>query len=220
MRWIARFACLLLLLNNACAIDSMRLPQSLPEPEHAKVAVTVAKPASEEYAIRHTRIETITPVAASPSHSKEAEALSLPAGKLTLNTDAMPLNRFIHLALGEVLKVSVDVDPGVAKRVDPVTLHVSRPVAAADLLAMVEDTLALFDVGLSRSAGVVRVLACSQNDDCATGSRIGTSTDACSSGAYYRVYILAICGAGRSGGFGQALPGKYYVRRCHELWAP
>jgi len=148
---------------TACAQDVMWLPSALPEPK--RVSAINAAPAAETRAAEHTRIETIVPLSASNPQQQTSQGLPLPAGKLSLNADAMPLNRFIHLALVDVLKLSVDVDAAVANRTDPVTLHVSQPVSAERLLGMVEDSLSLFDVGLSRSGDVIRVLPVSKMDE-------------------------------------------------------
>ncbi len=137
------------------------LPQILSEPKRHAVRNTA--PGSEMKPAMQPRVEVLRPPGAGRHPVREAHGLQLPTGKLELNADGLPLNRFIHLALGEVLKLSYDVAPEIAKRTDPVTLYVSKPVRAARLLGMVGEALRLFDVALvSGAKGTVRVIPLSK----------------------------------------------------------
>ena len=67
------------------------------------------------------------------------------------------------MALGDVLKLSYNMDAQVAKRTEPVTLRISKPVKAARLLGMVEEVLRQFDVALARDPnGLIQVIPLSQ----------------------------------------------------------
>jgi len=156
--WLLCLAALMSLLTG-CAFHGMQLPETLPEPEkmaatpgHAQEDTQVAKQDVIE------KLDTLVALGANKSPEDASQELDLPSGKLTLNADALPLNRFIHMALGDVLKLSFDVDEAVASRTDPVTLHISSAVSARRLLGMVEETLDMFDVALARVDHGLRVL--------------------------------------------------------------
>ena len=86
----------------------------------------------------------------------------LPKEKISINVDAMPLNEFIHLALGDILGLSFEVDEQVSKKKVPVTLHVSKPIKAKRLLGMIEQLLGAYDVFLAESVNGLRVIPLSK----------------------------------------------------------
>ena len=86
------------------------------------------------------------------------QGLGIAAQATDLNVEAMPLNRFIQVALGDVLGLSFIVDPAVQSRKDLVTLRISKPMEAKLLLDTVEQLLAGFDVGLSMEGETLEVL--------------------------------------------------------------
>jgi len=149
----------MILLTGCASKGKEQLPETLQEktriesPEKGMIddAATVKPQLFES-------LETLTDVGSHHVESETAKPLDLPAGELTLNADALPLKNFIHLALGEVLQLSFEVDPAVAGRDEPVTLHISKPVSADRLLGMVEETLSLFDVALVSVDQGMRVL--------------------------------------------------------------
>jgi len=149
----------LLLGLSACVMQPMQLPTPLSEPHHS--ALHNVAPEQHIPTAAQTRVEKIAPLSALAANhypAKAVQGLALPKGKFTINADGLPLKRFVHLAIGEVLKLSLEVDPAVAKRTDPVTLHITHPVSAARLLGMVEDALHLYDVALVRAKSGLRVL--------------------------------------------------------------
>jgi len=158
----------LLLLLASCSMSTMKLPSVMPEPPHQnKAADASAAKLAEQQQTRTFSIEEITMPAVSTAQSAQADGqqkpqLDLPGGTLSLNADGMPLNEFVHMALGDVLHLNFDMDKTVASRKDPVTLHISSPVNAARLLGMVDKALSLFDVGMEVQDGVVRVLPLSK----------------------------------------------------------
>jgi len=152
------------LMLSSCSMSAMKLPSTLPEPprQDKTAGDTAGLQQSEEQKPRTFSVDEITmPVTSAGKQDHTAEQkpqLDLPAGTLSLNADAMPLNQFVHMALGDVLKLNFDMDKQVSARTDPVTLHISRPVNAARLMGMIEKALNLFDVGMVIEDGVVRVL--------------------------------------------------------------
>jgi len=96
------------------------------------------------------------------AQTNEWENLKLPTEKLQINTDALPLNRFIHLALGDVLKQAFQVSPAIAQRTDPVTLHIAIPIKAQRLLGLVQQALSAFDVAIIQIPDGLSVVPLSQ----------------------------------------------------------
>jgi len=163
MHLLQGLLCLLALVMSACAADVMRLPAALPEPKHTSVTNDFPDAGGDKSV--QTQVQSLPPLPALAANSlpdHAARNLDLPQGKLTLSADAMPLNQFIHLALGEVLKLTIQVDASVASRKDAVTLHVASPVSAARLLGMVEDVLRLYNVALASGESVLNVLPLSK----------------------------------------------------------
>jgi len=149
---------------TACAQKQLSVTiDALPEPERKVHVDEVPKVKAEKE--KKLRIESIPMMtAASAARQQKASGITLPAGKLTVNADALALNRFIHLALVDVLKLTIDIDPAVAKRIDEVTLHVGEAVTSAELLIMIEEVLSFYDVGLARSNDIMHVLPASKID--------------------------------------------------------
>lgn len=102
------------------------------------------------------------------THKRVAEGaglagLALPESELQLNADALPLPRFIDMALGELLQLNYEISPMVSSRADAVTMHVGTPVPAKQLLGMVQSTLLLYKVGLVvNESGSVQVVPADQ----------------------------------------------------------
>ncbi len=152
--------CLFLLLGlGGCAQDQrLVLPPVLPEPARASLADEI--PEAQEKAppaLRIEHLETVPPVGAHPPPAAAAQATELPQGMFSLNADGLPLNRFVHLALGEVLGLTYSMDKAVANRTDPVTVHLAQPVEAKRLLGLVDDALNLFEVALLSGKDGIRV---------------------------------------------------------------
>jgi len=136
VRCIVSFAALLLL--GGCAKINMDLPAALPEPErhhadagHSEVVVAVGKQAKT---LQMESLPALDVASWKADGDQRWGQFDLPSGKLSLRADAIPLNEFIHMALGDTLKLSFIVDKDVASRTDPVTLHISQPVKAERLL--------------------------------------------------------------------------------------
>jgi general secretion pathway protein D len=86
------------------------------------------------------------------------EKLGVTEKSTDLNVESMPLNRFVQVALGDVLGLSFIVDPAVQSRNELVTLRISKPMPAKMLLDTVEQVLAGYEVGLSTAGGTLEVL--------------------------------------------------------------
>ncbi|HAS6168994.1 TPA: secretin [Vibrio vulnificus] len=86
------------------------------------------------------------------------QQLSLPTEKLSLNADRLPLNNFINLALGEVLKTNYIVDQELADKAEPVTLRVNNPVSAQRLLGLVEEVLQVNGIAMVLDDQLIKVI--------------------------------------------------------------
>jgi len=166
---VKMFVLVVLVLLAGCTTIKMDLPKTLPEPERKQVS---AQPPEGELsnaaAAQQLQVESLPAlnVAGWKAEGDDRwQKLTLPQGTLSLKADGIPLNEFIHMALGDVLKLSFTVDPVVAERTEPVTLHVSQPVDAQRLLGMVEQALDVYKVGLVWGDGGLRVLPVAQVRD-------------------------------------------------------
>jgi len=154
--------CLLVLLGllAGCATtQNMELPQTLTG--GAVIPEAVERVEAAEQAKHLKRIEALPVLSRRGTKypaSDVVQNLHLPKGGLLLNADGLALNQFIQLALGDVLQLTFEVDEVVAGRTDPITLRVSKPMPAERLLAMVEETLDLFEVALVRGEHNLRVV--------------------------------------------------------------
>ncbi len=154
-----------LCIINACTLRQfdLQLPETLPEPVKSTVTTSVkpeediAKPAEKGLEILPHLSKKLTETTA-----QRPLTLKLPTKDISVNVDAMPLNSFIHLALGEIMKLSFEVDASIANRQEPVTLHVTRPIKAELLLDMVEQALRAYDIFLAWSPQGLRVLPVSK----------------------------------------------------------
>ncbi len=161
-------ACIALL--SACDFIKpvrMDLPQQLPEAPH-KTSLADVQPEVQELS-KKDRLQALSGL---PEHewkalTPEASAqLKLPDHPVTINIDAMPLNDFIHLALGEILGLTFELDATITNREDPVTIHVTEPLQPRPLLDMVEQALRAYDIFLAWSPqGGLRVLPTSKTQN-------------------------------------------------------
>ena len=144
----------------------MDLPQPLPKFKN-KQQVENKSPKDQLKPIQGTSQDLATLVLDKlpPLTKQQSTQFYLPKEKISINVDAMPLNEFIHLALGDVLGLSFEVDVQISKKKDPVTLHVSKPIKAKRLLGMIEQLLSAYDVFLAKSANGLRVLPISKSSE-------------------------------------------------------
>ncbi len=150
-------------LGGCIGAPGITLPAVLPEPPRSE-AITSDQPLEDEAATKFTRSKFLPALAVTRWREEKDprwETLGLPDGLFELNVEAMPLSQFIHVALGDVLGLSFDVDAEVAERQDAVTLRVSKAVTARRMLGMVEQVMAAYGVGLAWEDGSLRVLPAS-----------------------------------------------------------
>lgn len=150
----------LLLGLGGCAQDQkLVLPPVLPEPARASRVDEIPEVQEKApAALRIEHLETVPAVGAHPPPAAAAQATELPQGMFSLNADGLPLNRFVHLALGEVLGLTYSMDKAVANRTDLVTVHLAQPVEAERLLGLVDGALNLFDVAVLSGKDGIRVV--------------------------------------------------------------
>jgi general secretion pathway protein D len=135
------------------------LPPPLPEAPNTSTSADPQPNVQAPLTKSHTQVLAGLPEREWQALTPEISAnLKLPDQPVTINIDAMPLNDFIHLALGDILGLSFELDASVALREDPVTLHVTEPLKARPLLDMVEQALRAYDVFLAWSPEGLRVL--------------------------------------------------------------
>lgn len=90
---------------------------------------------------------------------------SLPQEPVQLNADAVPLDQFINLALGDVLNINYIVDSSLAKMNAPITLRVTTPVDAKRMLGLVEEVLLVNNVSLVVDDDLIKVVPSKKTGD-------------------------------------------------------
>lgn len=142
---------------------NMDLPSVLPEPGK-KTATQNVVPEFEPQGQKLTSkvLPGFANKSMQPLTDKTAAQLKLPGEEIAINVDAMPLNNFIHMALGEIMGLSFEMDATISSRKEPVTLHVTQPVKARRLLGMIEQALRAYDIFLAWSPEGLRVLPISK----------------------------------------------------------
>jgi len=95
----------------------------------------------------------------SPNLKQDDSEVKLPDKKLTIAANAMPLIQFIHMAFREVLHLPYEAGVDVRSRMDPVSMSISEPVDARKMLAMIEETLAIYGVSVIHEGKVWRVVS-------------------------------------------------------------
>ena len=76
-------------------------------------------------------------------------------GQVKLSVEEIPLNEFIDLVFGSVLKVNYTLSKDVRKMKDPITLNMSEPQKASQFANVVKKILALHGVGIKNEDGVL-----------------------------------------------------------------
>jgi len=138
----------------------MQLPEALREPTRAETTATDSTN-SDTIKVQPKHIKKLQPLyiaRAKPAQTESVMTFDLPAGKLTINAENLPLKDFIHLALDEVLHIPFEMDAGIANRTDPVNLHISKSLPAEQLLEIIEQILDSYDVSLAPIKHGLRVL--------------------------------------------------------------
>ena len=148
-------------LQIGCATQpEMVLPQTLPDPttliNTKKDIVKVVK--NERQPRRMKSLPSFSDANTKKTQKQAPNKYKLPKGKLTLNAEDLPLKNFIHLALGEVLQIPFEMDEAVANNKSPVNLHVTKPLPADQMLEIVEQVLATYDVAITPTEHGLKVL--------------------------------------------------------------
>lgn len=150
----------LLFLLGSCASDAFVVHEHLAavEPESPAVEPELALEEGNSAITSSIRLPVLD-IASWPDDAESKwQALGLTDELTNLNVEVMPLNKFVQVALGDVLGLSFIVDPMVQERQDLVTLRVSKPMSMKMLLDTVEQLLAGFDIGLSLEGQTLKVL--------------------------------------------------------------
>ncbi|KJV07683.1 hypothetical protein VZ94_03115 [Methylocucumis oryzae] len=137
----------------------LTLPSTLPEPKKkASVQNKAPDVKLEQQQLSSKLLPNLHTKLMQPLTEKAADQLKLPAEEIAINVDALPLNEFIHMALGEIMGLSFEMDAQVASRREPVTLHITQPVKPRRLLDMIEQTLRAYDIFIAWSPQGLRVM--------------------------------------------------------------
>lgn len=96
------------------------------------------------------------------SKSARDAGIVLPEESVSLNADKVPLNHFINLALGDVLKLDYIVDQSLNSNSSPITLRINQPIGSERMLGLVEEVLQVNGVSLVQDDGVLKVLPVSK----------------------------------------------------------
>jgi len=151
-------ALLLLLLLPGCVERRLAFPESALAPS------VPAKPLAAETeapAIAKGSIE-VGPVPRRPQVAAgrlqvEPFTLRLGTEPVSGSFDQMPLNAFINTVFGDILKVSYQLDPGLAQRVDIVTLR-AEPQPPQRFLDLVRQVLASYGIAVTERNGVLLII--------------------------------------------------------------
>ncbi|WP_234976424.1 secretin N-terminal domain-containing protein [Vibrio quintilis] len=102
------------------------------------------------------------PVLQIGTQHEQMAGLKLPEEPVSLNADSLPLQHFINLALGDVLKLSYLIDSDLEKKKTKITLRVNKPVTAKRLLGLVEEALQVNGVALAQDDDLIKVIPSSK----------------------------------------------------------
>jgi general secretion pathway protein D len=139
----------------------MRLPTTLPDPTTLIQTEQHTVKAQETESPKLKRIKSLRSFSdtnAKASKKQSSAKFKLPKGKLTLNAEDLPLKNFIHLALGEILQIPFEMDAAVANNNSPVNLHITKALPADQVLEVVEQVLATYDVAITPLEHGLKVL--------------------------------------------------------------
>ena len=85
------------------------------------------------------------------------KGFNLPHEKLKISVKDIPLNKFIHVVFGEILKLNYTVDESISKRKDKVTLRMDKKISSKKFFATIENILSSYNISLANKDGVVFV---------------------------------------------------------------
>lgn len=135
---------------------------SMPPIEDATVAPIEQKPshtlvkqaASDQNAEKAQQPQINETLRAAPllragSQNGQVKSLELPSNPVQINADKLPIEQFIHLALGDILGVNYIIDSALTDKQTPITLRVNQPVSPDRLLGLVEEVLQVNGVSLA-----------------------------------------------------------------------
>ncbi|CAM3774977.1 Putative type II secretion system protein D precursor [Vibrio aerogenes CECT 7868] len=96
------------------------------------------------------------------TQQEQITGLKLPEEQVSLNADGLPLQHFINLALGDILKLNYLIDSDLEKKKNKITLRVNEPVTSKRLLGLVEEALQVNGVALAQDGDLIKVIPSSK----------------------------------------------------------
>ena len=81
--------------------------------------------------------------------------LKSPHKKVKISVEDIPLNKFIHLVFGEILKLNYSATANIERRKDSVTLRMDEKISSKKFYSVVEGILANYNISISSKDGVL-----------------------------------------------------------------
>lgn len=94
---------------------------------------------------------------------EKKRSFSVKGGKVKVSVESIPLNEFIDLTLGSVLKLNYTLDDKTKKMRNPVTLNMTEAQNAKEFFEVVKKILSLNGVGIKDESGMLFVYKQSKN---------------------------------------------------------
>jgi general secretion pathway protein D len=152
-------------VSVGCADKTTSFPASVLQPQPPQKSApttpeppTVARAAAEMQLVPVPRRPTGGHQATPPSTTS---TLRLGTEPVTATIDQMPLNAFMNTVFGDILKLSYQLDAGLATRTDIVTLH-AEPQPPARFLELVRQVLVNYGITVTERNGTAVIIPSTQ----------------------------------------------------------
>jgi len=104
-----------------------------------------------------TEKETVPLSSITGEKSADKESISLPAEKIQLSIEEMPVYDFLNLIFGKVLKLNYTISPDVQRMNKKVTLNMTIPMKPKDFLSFIIDLLKDYRVEVKYEDGIFKI---------------------------------------------------------------
>ncbi|OKY24653.1 secretin N-terminal domain-containing protein [Thalassotalea sp. PP2-459] len=140
--------------------SGFKVPQSYLNGEEDIVVVTTDDTIPEEQDLLHTdlaQIKNLEPLPRQQVNLRKAEKLSAsfsPEPSLSLSVNEMPLNEFLHYALGELLSINYIIDKSVEPSKEKITLNIQEKISPRRLMQLTSELLMEHEVSINFNDGL------------------------------------------------------------------
>ncbi|MDO6426503.1 secretin N-terminal domain-containing protein [Thalassotalea sp. 1_MG-2023] len=157
---LALFGCSSTQQNQAGQSSGFKVPESYLNGKDDTVVISTEETLPDEEEFVHTdlaQIQNLEPLPRQQVNLRKAEKLSAPFSQeatLSLSVNEMPLNEFLHYALGELLSINYIIDKSVEPSKEKITLNIQENISPRRLMQLTSELLMEQEISINFNDGL------------------------------------------------------------------